>query len=120
MLGAGIIWYGARTVAVRDGRPLLDDGRVLDVANIVWCTGYRPAYGWIGSAHFGRGRLAGYRPRGGLRRTGPLFLGVPSLSGITSMLVLGAGRDAEMVVRQVARQVAARVDQPALREALTG
>jgi putative flavoprotein involved in K+ transport len=44
------------------------------------------------------------------------FLGVPFLSGFSSMLVLGAGRDAAMVVRQVA----ARVGRPALQEALTG
>ena len=32
---------------VRDGRPLLADGVVLDVANVVWCTGFGPDFRWI-------------------------------------------------------------------------
>jgi putative flavoprotein involved in K+ transport len=31
-----------RTVGVRDGKPLLEDGRVLDVSNVIWCTGFDP------------------------------------------------------------------------------
>ena len=30
-----------KTVGVRDGKPMLEDGRVLDVANVIWATGYR-------------------------------------------------------------------------------
>src|SRR4051812_16814730 len=37
----------ARTAGVQDGRPVLDDGRVLDVQNVIWCTGFRPNYSWI-------------------------------------------------------------------------
>ena len=37
----------ARTVGVDDGRPVLEDGRVLDVRNVVWCTGFRPDFSWI-------------------------------------------------------------------------
>src|SRR5436309_191307 len=29
-----------RTEGVRDGQPQLEDGRVLDVANVIWCTGF--------------------------------------------------------------------------------
>ena len=29
------------------GLPVLDDGRVLDVRNVVWCTGFRPDFSWI-------------------------------------------------------------------------
>ena len=36
-----------RTVGVQDGLPLLEDGRVLDVANVIWCTGFRPDFSWI-------------------------------------------------------------------------
>jgi putative flavoprotein involved in K+ transport len=36
-----------RTVGVRDGLPLLEDGRVLDVENVVWCTGFRHDFDWI-------------------------------------------------------------------------
>jgi putative flavoprotein involved in K+ transport len=101
LVRAGVIWHEARTTGVRDGMPLLDDGAVLDVASVVWCTGYRPAYDWIelpvtdddGWPLIDRGAA--------VASPGLWFLGVPFLSGFTSMLVLGAGRDAEMVVRQV-------------------
>ena len=36
-----------RTVGVTDGMPLLDDGQVLDVRNVVWATGFRHDYPWI-------------------------------------------------------------------------
>jgi putative flavoprotein involved in K+ transport len=32
---------------VRNGLALLEDGRILDVANIIWCTGFRPGFSWI-------------------------------------------------------------------------
>ena len=33
--------------AVRNGYPGLENGRVLDVSNVIWCTGYKPNYDWI-------------------------------------------------------------------------
>ena len=36
-----------RVTGVRDGRPALDDGTVLDVPNVVWCTGFRHGFDWI-------------------------------------------------------------------------
>jgi putative flavoprotein involved in K+ transport len=36
-----------RVVGVVGGRPVLEDGRALDVANVVWCTGFQTDFGWI-------------------------------------------------------------------------
>ena len=36
-----------RVTRVENGRPVLEDGRVLDVANVIWCTGFRTDFGWI-------------------------------------------------------------------------
>lgn len=36
-----------RVTGVVDGRPQLDDGRVLDVANVIWCTGFGGGFDWI-------------------------------------------------------------------------
>ena len=44
---AGVERHDAKTVGVRDRRPVLADGTVLDVANVVWATGYRPDYPFI-------------------------------------------------------------------------
>jgi putative flavoprotein involved in K+ transport len=36
-----------RTAGARGGLPVLDDGRVLEVANVVWCTGFVADLSWI-------------------------------------------------------------------------
>src|SRR6185503_17324302 len=36
-----------RTAGVKDGQPVLADGRVLEVANVIWCTGFDPGFDWI-------------------------------------------------------------------------
>ena len=33
--------------AVRNGYPVLENGRALEVSNVIWCTGYAPRYDWI-------------------------------------------------------------------------
>ena len=32
---------------VVDGSPVTEDGDVLDVANVIWCTGFKPDFGWV-------------------------------------------------------------------------
>jgi putative flavoprotein involved in K+ transport len=34
-------------IGVGEGKPQLEDGRVLDVANVVWCTGFGYDFSWI-------------------------------------------------------------------------
>lgn len=36
-----------RVDGVTDGKPRLEDGRVIDVDALVWATGFRPDYGWV-------------------------------------------------------------------------
>ena len=36
-----------RVAGVRDGFPVLDNGRILEVANVIWCTGYHHDFDWI-------------------------------------------------------------------------
>ena len=43
---AGVTRVG-RVVDVRDGSPVTADGDVLDVANVIWCTGYRDDLTWV-------------------------------------------------------------------------
>jgi len=33
-----------KMAGVQDGLPVLEDGRVLDVANVIWCTGFYPGF----------------------------------------------------------------------------
>ena len=62
----------ARIAAVVDGRPQTEDGDVLDVANVIWCTGFVPDFGWVDLPGLdSSGRLAtDARPRH--RTAGPL------------------------------------------------
>jgi putative flavoprotein involved in K+ transport len=99
---AGVERVLARTVGVEGGQPVLDDGRVLDVANVIWCTGFRPDHSWI-RVPFERGD-DGYpvQYRGVVASSpGLYFVGLPFLHSFASMFIGGAGRDAERVVRHI-------------------
>jgi putative flavoprotein involved in K+ transport len=99
---AGVEHIEARTVGVRDGKPMLADGQVLDVANVVWCTGFRPDYGWIHLPIVGEDGWPEQNRGVAMAAPGLYFLGIPFLTGFTSMLVFGAGRDARYVAQHIA------------------
>ena len=107
LLAAGVERVLARTVGVQDGLPMLDDGRVLDVQNVIWCTGFRRDFSWIqlpfevdedGYPVQYRG-VVGSAP-------GLYFVGLLFLHSFTSMLIGGTGRDAERVAKHIATQPA--------------
>ncbi|MBI1256699.1 MAG: SidA/IucD/PvdA family monooxygenase [Chloroflexi bacterium] len=90
-----------RTIGVRDGRPLLEDGRVLDVANVIWCTGFRPNFSWIEFPIFNDGEPI--HERGVVSSVpGLYFVGLNFLYAVSSGQVQGVGRDAKYVARQIA------------------
>jgi putative flavoprotein involved in K+ transport len=82
------------TAGTRDGLPLLADGRALEVASVVWCTGYRHDFSWIdlpvlddhGRPRHDRGVVAG--------QPGLYFVGLFFQTSITSALLGGVGSDA--------------------------
>jgi putative flavoprotein involved in K+ transport len=105
LLAAGVERTLARTVGMQDGLPVLDDGRVLDVQNVIWCTGFRPDFSWI-DVPFEMGD-DGYpvQYRGVVDSApGLYFVGLLFLHSFTSMLIRGTGRDAERVARHIVGQ----------------
>ena len=38
---------------MQDGLPVLEDGRVMDVSTVIWCTGFRADFEWIDLPVFG-------------------------------------------------------------------
>jgi putative flavoprotein involved in K+ transport len=107
LLAAGVERTLARTVGVENGRPVLDDGRILDVQNVVWCTGFRPDFSWI-DVPFDMGD-DGYpvQYRGVVDSApGLYFVGLLFLHSFTSMLIGGTGRDAERVATHIESQPA--------------
>ncbi|HEX9122498.1 MAG TPA: FAD-dependent oxidoreductase [Actinomycetota bacterium] len=92
----------ARVVGVRDGRPLLADDRVLDVANVVWCTGFRTDFGWIELPVFGDdGQPVHHRGVVG-SEPGLYFVGLVFLYSLSSDVLPSRGRDAEYIAKRIA------------------
>jgi len=98
----------ARTVGARNGSPRLEDGRVVDVANVIWCTGYRTDLGWIDLPITGDDGLP-LEERGVVASIpGLYFVGRLFQYSVTSAL-LGPGlvRDGAYIARQITARAAA-------------
>ena len=90
-----------RMTGMRNGFPVLEDGRVLEVSNVIWCTGFTPNYDWIDLSlptHNG----FPIHDRGS---SSPVPVstswGFPFLYSLSSALVGGVGRDAEYIVDHI-------------------
>jgi putative flavoprotein involved in K+ transport len=91
-----------RVVGVQDGMPVLEDDRVMDVANVVWCTGFRTDFGWIDLPVFGDdGQPMHYR---GVVESEPglCFVGLLFQYSLSSDVLPGIGRDAEYIAKHIA------------------
>jgi putative flavoprotein involved in K+ transport len=98
----------SRTIDVQGGLPQLEDGRVLDVANIIWCTGFHPGFSWIDLPVFGEEEPM--HERGIVDRVpGLYFVGMHFLYAVSSAQIHGVGRDAEYIVQSIATRSAAVV-----------
>jgi putative flavoprotein involved in K+ transport len=70
--------------------PLLQDGRVLEVTNVIWCTGFDPGFSWINLPVFDgdepkhdRGIVPG--------EPGLYFVGLHFLYAMSSTMIHGVG-----------------------------
>lgn len=111
LLAAGVERVLARTVGVERGLPVLDDGRVIDVRNVVWCTGFRPDFSWI-RLPFEMGDDGFPVQYRGAATSSPglYFAGLPFLHSFASMLIAGTARDAERVARHIVNRGAPQLD----------
>jgi putative flavoprotein involved in K+ transport len=101
-LAAAGIERVARVVGVRDGLPLLADGRVLEVANIVWCTGFACDFSWIDLPALDDNGQPLHQ-RGVVQWTpGLYFVGLRFQYAAVSDVLPGVGRDAAHVVKHLA------------------
>jgi putative flavoprotein involved in K+ transport len=101
-LAAAGIERVSRTVAVRDGRPVLEDGDVLDVANVVWCTGFHPGFSWIDLPIFEEGGMPVHERGVVTKQPGLYFVGLDFLYAFSSEMVHGVGRDAKYIAEAIA------------------
>lgn len=98
-----------RTQGVHGGFPVLEDGRVLDVSAVIWCTGFRADFGWIELPVFGEDGEPMYDRGVVTSEPGLYFVGRPFQYGFTSFLIGGAGRDAEYVVGRIESKRPAKI-----------
>ena len=96
-----------RVTGVRDGKPQLADGRVMEVRNVVWCTGFHPGLSWVdlpksvygadGEPVHERGVVPG--------EPGFYFVGLHFLYSFSSTMIHGVGRDAERIAETIRTRV---------------
>jgi putative flavoprotein involved in K+ transport len=101
LLAAGVKRVG-RTTGAREGQPVLADGTVLPVANVIWSTGFQPGMSWL---HVGEFDAAGEpRHERGLvaAQPGLYFVGLHFLYALSSTMIHGVERDAERIARAIA------------------
>lgn len=93
-----------KVVGVQNGQPVLEDGRTLEVTNVIWCTGYHPSHDWIDLPVFDED----HRPkhdRGVVQgEEGLYFVGLPFLYAMSSAMIHGVARDAEHVVKAIGKR----------------
>ena len=108
---AGIERVTVRAAGARDGKPTLEGGRVLDVRNVVWCTGFCGDYSWIeGLACDNDGRPDQDH---GVAHDAPglYFVGLRFQRAFASQLIGGVGRDAAYIAQKIeARAIALERD----------
>jgi putative flavoprotein involved in K+ transport len=102
---AGIERVG-RTTGTRAGFPVLEDGRTLEVSNVIWCTGFRPDFDWI---DLSVPMHDGYpvQDRGVVEAVpGLYYIGLLFMYSLSSALLGGVGRDAAYIADRIAATAA--------------
>lgn len=97
----GVERVTSRIEEVRDGLPVVD-GTPREVATVVWATGFRQTFDWIHLPILGEDgwprEMRGVVPEA----DGLFFCGLSFQYAFSSMLLAGAGRDANLVADRIA------------------
>ena len=91
-----------RTAGVQNGRPLLEDGSVPDVKNVIFCNGFHPNLAWIELPIFDDAGEARHTAGVVADAPGLYFVGLRFLYSFSSTMIHGVGRDAERIAAAVA------------------
>ena len=120
-LAAAGIQRVPRVVGVRDGHPLLADQQVLEVANVIWCTGSGPDFSWIDLPVFGEDEHEPVHHRGVVAsQPGLYFVGLSFLYAMSSGFLPGVDRDAEHIVHAILAGASRTADNGARRPMRSG
>lgn len=93
-----------RVAGIESGLPKLENGRMVPVSSIVWATGFKPDFSWIGLKVTDEKSGWPMTKRGVSNEVkGLYFIGMLFQYGLTSGLVGGVGRDAAFIVKHIHR-----------------
>jgi putative flavoprotein involved in K+ transport len=73
-----------KVVGVRKGLPLLEDDRILDVQNVIWCTGFHPGFSWIHLPVFEKNGIPKHQAGLAIGEPGLYFVGLPFIYAFSS------------------------------------
>jgi putative flavoprotein involved in K+ transport len=107
-LAAAGVEQVAKTVSIEDGRPALEDGRVLDVSNVIWCTGFKEEFPWIDLPIFDENERPLHERGVVVAGPGLYFVGLTFQYSVLSDVLPGVGRDAEYIAKHIARNLTPR------------
>jgi putative flavoprotein involved in K+ transport len=100
---AGVQRVG-RVVGVKDGWPQLDDGRILRVGNVVWCTGFDHGLSWIDLPILGEDHQPRHAAGIDGEHPGLYYVGQHFQYAFSSTMIRGVGRDARRIAKAIARR----------------
>jgi putative flavoprotein involved in K+ transport len=93
--------------AVVDGLPSLEDGRVLDVANVIWCTGFGNGLSWIDLPIFEPDGEPRHQSGIAVDQPGLYFVGLHFLHALSSTMIHGIARDAKRIAEAIGQRAQA-------------
>jgi len=96
-----------RVTGLEHGRPVLEDGRVLEPASVIWCTGFHAGFDWIDLPIHGEKEPL---HQSGVVESQPglYFVGLSLLHAASSSMIHGVGRDADRIAGLVAERTRKR------------
>ncbi len=97
---AGVIRV-PRTAGVQNGHPVLEDGQLPDVSNVIWCTGFEPSSSWVDLPVFDERGEPRQRRGIAIDEPGLKFLGRQFLYAMSSSMIHGVSRDAKYIADKI-------------------
>jgi putative flavoprotein involved in K+ transport len=89
---------------------------MLDVQNVIWCTGFHPGFSWVHVPVFDeRGKPR--QKRGVAEAPGLYFVGLHFLYAMSSSMIHGVGRDAQYVAERIVERLASAPSEPGIASA---
>jgi putative flavoprotein involved in K+ transport len=95
--------FKPRLARVKFGKPLLEDGHLLDVDCVVWSTGFRPNFSWIRLPILAADGYPRHKRGVVPEAPGLYFVGLHFQNALSSALLGGVGADAEYVTHYLER-----------------